>query len=86
MVSGLADSTWITAIVAPGKSPALKKLLSNDRVLDDNANISNGAARVSFATPLTGWVAGSSGFFSTTDGGATWTTLTLPGSHGGSAP
>jgi photosystem II stability/assembly factor-like uncharacterized protein len=86
MVSGLADSTWITPIVAPGRPPALKKLLSNDRVLDDTANISNGATKVSFATPQTGWVAGSSGLFSTTDGGATWTTLTLPGSHGVSVP
>jgi len=86
MVSGLADSTWITPIVVPGRPPALKKLLSNDKVLDDTANISKGVAKVSFATPLTGWVAGSSGCFSTTDGGATWTTLTLPGSHGVSAP
>jgi photosystem II stability/assembly factor-like uncharacterized protein len=71
LVSGIADSMWITPIVAPGRPPALKKLLSNNRVLDDTAN--HGGAIISFATPLTGWVAGSDGFFSTTDGGATWT-------------
>jgi photosystem II stability/assembly factor-like uncharacterized protein len=85
VASGVADSTWITA-VAPGGAPAVKTLLSNDIVLaETNASTRYlSGTRISFVTPTTGWVACASGLLLTTDGGATWATIT-PGSRGGAS-
>jgi hypothetical protein len=56
VASGLADSTWVTAVASGGVRPALKRLLSNDNVLAD-VNAPSGylrGAKVSFATPTAG--------------------------------
>ena len=80
LLSSLAGSTWITA-VAPDRQTILSTLGPGARI---NANISAGTERwlrfqprkLSMVSPRLGWILAADGeLLSTTDGGATWITL-----------
>ena len=81
--SAVVESYWVFAAVS-NHQPMLTKVGAGDRIdvsADATAGRSGygGADRLSFATPSQGWViVGDGDLLSTTDGGATWTTL-LPG-------
>lgn len=83
MPSTVADSTWITARVWD-YPPALTALGVGARVRASIDPVSHFSGyfqvyQLSFATPTQGWIiVGDGELRSTTDGGATWTTL-LPG-------
>ena len=84
MPSTVADSTWITGNRVPAHAPTLTALSAGARVRASIDPVSHFSGyfqvyQLSFATRTQGWIiVGDGELRSTTDGGATWTTL-LPG-------
>lgn len=87
--SAVADSSWVIAKAPNGKPPTLINLDKYGPVNTGNvaSDCATGMAcltnsQISFVTPMIGWriEAGGGHLLSTTDGGATWNTIT-PGLH-----
>jgi photosystem II stability/assembly factor-like uncharacterized protein len=76
--SAIVGSTWIAPFAPKGSQPTLMKLRPNDRITapDHKSSSDFRSCGLSFFTPDEGWANCSGDLSSTTDGGASWTSIT----------
>jgi photosystem II stability/assembly factor-like uncharacterized protein len=81
VTSTVADSTWIIPVTLKRSQPTLIQIPHGGRVVADGKTGKLGNTTISFFSPTRGWV-WLTGLLSTTDGGATWRTITPMASNG----
>jgi hypothetical protein len=81
VTSTVADSTWIIPVTLRRSQPLLIQIPHGGRVVANGTTGKLGNSTISFFSPTRGWV-WSMGLLSTTDGGATWTTITPMATNG----